>query len=174
MRLTTRFSICLVPLMLLSTLGNAQDRPIELGLDAGVDFKVNDPNATTIGVPAQDVRFGFAIADRFSIEPRVSFNYLKYEGADAVWMMGLGAGLLLHMNEVRHGAYVRPFVQWTNIDVGSNSASQFAAGGGVGIKTGTGKVIGRFEVAYSHAFENDDFLSSDDVVLLLGFSVFTK
>jgi hypothetical protein len=169
-----RFVSLAAALLALPSLGAAQSQPIELGLDAALDYRVNSPHVTTIGVPFQDLRVGIGINDRISIEPRLSFNYLKLESVDAVWTVSLGGGLLFHLNEVRRGVYVRPFVTWNHIDGGGSSASQFAAGGGVGIKTGTGRVIGRFEAAYAHAFKNDNFVASDDVMLLLGFSVFTK
>lgn len=174
MSTSLRFVSLAAALLALPTLGAAQSRPIELGLDAGFDYKLNSPHLTTIGLPIQDLRVGFGVSDQISLEPRVSFNYLKPENVDAVWTLSLGAGLLFHLNEIRQGVYLRPFGSWNHIDAGGASASQFAAGGGVGIKTGTGRVIGRFEVAYAHAFENNDFSKSDNLTLLLGFSVFTK
>lgn len=174
MNRSLRVMSAVAAIALLPGVAAAQGRPVELGLDAGFDFKVNDPNVTTIGVPVQDLRVGFGLSDRIMLEPRVSFNYLKVESTDAIWTLGLGGGILFHLNEVRQGIYLRPNATWFNIDAGGASASQFAAGAGIGYKTGSGRVIGRFEAGYSHAFENDDFASSDDVVVLLGFSVFTK
>jgi hypothetical protein len=161
-------------LLALPTIAAAQSRPIELGLDAAVDYRVNSPHVTIIGLPMQDLRVGIGVTDRISFEPRLSLNYLKVEGSSASWVMNLGAGVLYHFTEIRRGAYVRPFVSWDHIDAGGSSASQFSAGGGIGFKTGTGRVIGRFEAEYAHAFKNNNFAASDDVVLLLGFSLFTK
>jgi hypothetical protein len=161
-------------LVAIPTLLAAQGRPIELGLDAGLDYRVKSPHVTTIGLPVQDLRVGFVVTDRISVEPRMAFNYFKLEGSSASWTVNLGAGLLYHFSEIRRGVYVRPFVSWDHIDVGGSSASQFSAGGGLGIKTGTGRVVGRFEAGYAHAFKNNNFAASDDVLLLLGFSLFTK
>jgi len=78
------------------------------------------------------------------------------------------------LNEIRNGVYLRLFVGWDPLDAGGSSATQFNAGGGVGIKTGRGGVVGRFEAGYAHAFKNNNFAASDDVVLLLEISLFTK
>jgi len=161
-------------LVAIPTLLAGQGRPIELGVDAGFDYRVKSPHVTVIGVPLQDLRVGIGITDQLSFEPRMSLNYVKFEGSKANWMVNLGAGLLYHFSEMRRGLYVRPFVSWDHIDAGGSSASQFAAGGGLGIKTGTGRVVGRFEAGYSHAFKNNNFAASDDILLLLGFSFFTK
>jgi hypothetical protein len=170
---TRRISLA-AALLLLPAICAAQSRPVEFGLDAALDYRVNSPHVTTIGVPIQDLRVGFGISDNISIEPRLSFNYLKVEGSSSIWTAGLGGGLLFHLNTIRNGVYLRPFVGWDHIDVGGSSASQFNAGAGVGIKTGTGGVVGRFEAGYAHAFKNNDFSASDDVVLLLGISLFSK
>lgn len=170
---TPRMSLA-AALLLLPAICAAQSRPIEFGVDAALDYRVNSPHVTTIGVPIQDLRIGVGVSDNISIEPRLSFNYLKVEGSSSIWTAGLGAGLLLHLNEMQNGVYLRPFVGYDHIDAGGSSASQFNAGGGVGIKTGTGGVVGRLEAAYAHAFKNNDFSASDDVVLLLGISLFTK
>ncbi len=152
----------------------AQAGNIELGLDAAFDFRLNEPNVVTVGVPAQDFRVGIGITNRVSFEPRVSLNYFKVEDSDAVYTLGLGAGLLIHGGSMRRGFYVRPFGGWDRVDVGSADASQFSAGGGIGAKIGGRKVAARVEAAYTHAFENEDFSSTDNVTLLLGFSFFTR
>lgn len=174
MRTPIGFITTVAAILVLPAVGVAQERPIELGLDAGLDYKVNSPTFTNIAVPVPQFRVGFGLSDRVTLEPRLAFNYIKPEGSDATWSLGLGAGVLFHLNQVRQGVYLRPYGEWFHIDAGGASASQFAAGGGLGYKTGSGRVIGRFEGGYAHFFENDDFDSSDDLVLLLGFSIFTK
>ncbi|HXG44766.1 MAG TPA: hypothetical protein VNJ71_08440 [Gemmatimonadales bacterium] len=152
----------------------AQAGNLELGLDVGFDYRVNEPHVLTIGVPTQDFRLGFGLTDRISFEPRASLDYFKVEDSDAVYTLGLGAGLLAHFSSMRKGPYVRLFGGWNRVDVGSTDASQFSAGGGIGLKAGGGKVAARLEVAYTRAFENDDFDSTDNVTALVGFSVFTR
>jgi hypothetical protein len=153
---------------------SAQAGNIELGLDVAFDYRVNKPHVLTIGVPAQDFRLGIGITDRISFEPRVSLNYFKIEDSDAVYTLGLGAGLLTHFSSMRKGPYLRLFGGWKQVDLGSADASQFSAGGGIGLKAGGSRVAARLEVAYTRAFENDDFESTDNVTALVGFSVFTR
>jgi hypothetical protein len=166
--------VSLAAVLAFPALLSAQSRPIELGVDAGLTYRANSPHVTTIGIPLQDLRIGITVADKITLEPRGSLDYAKVQGSSAAWNLALGAGVLYHLNTLKSGPYFRPFATWNHYAVGSNSASQFSAGAGLGIKTGTGGVVGRFEAAYEHAFSNNNFAKSDYVVLLLGLSVFTK
>jgi hypothetical protein len=156
------------------TLLAAQNRPIELGVDAGITYRSNSPHVTTIGIPIQDLRIGIGVSDKISIEPRASFNYLKVQNTKASSQIEVGAGLLYHLNTLKSGIYIRPFASYNHIDAGGATASQFTAGGGIGYKAGTGGVVGRFEAGYAHAFETNTLAKSDNIIVLLGLSVFTK
>lgn len=169
----TVVAAALTLLFVAPALAAAQSRPVELGLDAALDYRTTKPHVTTISVPVQDLRVGIAMSDRISIEPRFSLTSIKVEGFSATTVIGLGAGLLIHSTGLRHGMYGRPFVNWTHLSASGGSASQAALGAGIGVKVGSEKVIGRAELAYSHAFENDNFTKSDDILLLLGLSFFT-
>lgn len=160
-------------LVAIPTLLAAQSGPIELGVDAGLTYRSNSPHITTIGIPIQDLRVGIGMSDKISIEPRVSLNYVKVQNSSSASQIELGAGLLYHLTKMKEGIYIRPFVNYMHLDAGG-TASQFSAGAGIGYKAGTGPVRGRFEAGYDHAFKTNTIAKSDNIVLLLGLSVFTK
>ncbi len=161
-------------LVAIPTLLAAQGKPIELGVDAGLTYRSNSPHVTTIGIPIQDLRVGIGVTDKISIEPRGSLNYVKVQNTKSASEIEIGAGLLYHLKGLKEGIYIRPFVSYDHISSGGSSASQFTAGGGIGYKAGTGGVVGRFEAGYAHAFETNTLAKSDNIIVLLGLSVFTK
>jgi hypothetical protein len=156
------------------TLLAAQNRPIEFGVDAGLTYRSNSPHITTIGIPIQDLRVGIPIADKITIEPRASLNYVKVQNSKASSQIALGAGLLYHLKALKEGIYIRPFASYDRFSSSGSSASQFTAGGGLGYKAGTGGVVGRLEAGYAHSFKNDNFAKSDNIFALIGISLFTK
>lgn len=167
----------LVGSLILAVPARAQDRPVELGLDAGVSFNISDPNVTTISIPVQDLRVGFFVSDRLSLEPRVALNYLKVEDSDALTSITAALGALVHFNPDRDRSqfYLRPFGGLAFVDFGDDSETQFSLGGGLGVKLPMAeRFAARLEGAFAHAFETDALAGSDAVSLTVGFSFFTR
>ena len=98
----------------LPALASAQTRPIELGIDA-VALEVDIVSAggqsatlTTISAPVRTFRAGFFVSDQVSLEPRISFNYVKPEGTDAFTQVTLSLGTLYHFATGLRYARERP------------------------------------------------------------------
>ncbi|HEX6614705.1 MAG TPA: outer membrane beta-barrel protein [Gemmatimonadales bacterium] len=155
----------------------AQGHPVELGLDAGASFTLSNPTVTTISIPVQDLRAGFFVSDRAEVEPRVALNYLKAESDDALTTITAALGVLVHFSGDRDRSqpYLRPFGGLSLIDVGGARETQFNLGGGLGVKLPVAeRMAARLEAAYAHGFETDTFASTDELLLTVGFSFFTR
>jgi len=177
MRVRSRVLAMLIGSLCLTAPALAQGRPVELGLDAGVSFSLSDPTVTTVNVPVQDLRAGFFVSDRVSVEPRVALSYVKVENSDALTTATAALGALVHFSGDRNRSqpYFRPFGGLTFVDVGGGSETQFNLGGGIGVKLPVAeRMAARLEADYAHAFETDRFASSDAVALTVGFSFFTR
>ncbi len=167
----------------LPALASAQARPIELGVDAlslGVDiFSASGQSTTltTVSVPVQTFRAGFFVGDQVSVEPRISFDYLKIEDVDAVTVVTLSLGALYHFTPERQRSqvYLRPVGSIFFADVGDQSASQVFLGLGLGVKLPIlGQLAARLELEYAHGFDNDDFANVNSLAAVFGFSFFTQ
>ena len=167
----------------LPALASAQTRPIELGIDA-VALEVDIVSAggqsatlTTISAPVRTFRAGFFVSDQVSLEPRISFNYLKPEGTDAFTQVTLSLGTLYHFSPDlgRSRAYLRPVASIKLVDAGGGSASQMSLGFGVGVKLPiVQQLAARLEAQYAHGFANDDFANVNMISATFGFSFFTR
>jgi hypothetical protein len=147
-------------------------RPIELGVDAGISFSLDDPKVTVISLPAQSFRIGFFITDRISIEPKVSLTSISGGGERlTLWSAELGVPIHLRVNPIGRGYYVRPFGGGAGASGGGESASGGYAGIGLGSKFGfQDRLATRIEGNYAISFEDD----SHALGLLLGLSFFTR
>lgn len=157
--------------------GAAAQRPIELGLDAGVMFSLDDPKTTVFSVPIQGFRVGFFLSDRISFEPAVAFNWIKPSGEDAFSTLALDAGLLVHLSPSTSGSqvYVRPVAGVSRFSGGGESASQFNIGGGLGVKLPLADRLKlRLEGSLRHALDSDDLASGTALGLTIGFSFLTR
>lgn len=156
---------------------------VELGLDGTISRVTSDGgDFTMVSVPVSRVRAGFYLNEMVSIEPSLSFQWQDYDGGSSS-AVALGAGLQYHFNGDR--ARTRPFVEG-NVQLNyfsekvdaidfDESATQFAFGGGVGVKTPLADRFDlRLEAFVQHALETDDFLSSTTFGVLFGFSFFTR
>jgi hypothetical protein len=166
-----------VALMLVSSIASAQDpRPLELGIDAGVTFELDDPNVTVIGIPLQSFRIGFVANERMSIEPMFSLNSIRADD-DNFTVYSAALGLLYHFDTFRSGPYVRPFfgvdgVSGSDID----GISQFVVGAGLGVKLPVvdGRLAWRFEANFAHAFDDGDVEGGNRIGLRAGLSFSTQ
>ena len=152
-------------------------KPVELGIDGGFQFELNDPKTTSFHLPTGLFRVGFFASDRISVEPSVAFNWVKVSGDDAATTLQARLGLLYHFgtDAARSRVFVEPIAGITYVNFGSGSASQFQLGGGIGVKLPSPNRLGlRLQALYAHGFETDDFSKTDVIAFLFGISFYTK
>lgn len=158
----TRFGATAVLAALILALpssGTAQGRPIELGIDAGGTLDLS-ADAVAIGVPVQDFRAGFFISEALSVEPRLALNYLDGDGGSSVVTVSAQLGPMIHFSpdRGRTQGYVRPFGGLNFLKVGSESDTQFAVAGAVGVKIPVAERLAtRLEGSFPHGFETSNF-----------------
>ncbi len=164
-------------LALVSSIASAQDpRPLELGIDAGVDFGLDDPNITVIGIPIQSLRIGFVMTDQISIEPMFSLNSIRVEG-DNFTMYSAAVGLLYHFQTFRSGPYVRPFFGVTGLSGDDiDGVSQLFLGAGLGLKIPVidNRLAWRLETNFAHVLDDDEVEGGSQIGLRAGLSFFTR
>jgi len=156
-----------------TTMTSANPSP-ELGVDAGVQFGLDDPKTTSFQIPIQGIRMGFYVSPAISIEPSFRFNYTSFSGAGSITTYGAGVGLLYHFSTSRlaNQMYVRPFIGVDGVsgDAGSDSAFLFGAGFGVKVPMGS-RFATRWEANLSSESSNGN--SQTAIGLLAGLSVYT-
>ena len=116
----------------------AQDRPIELGIDAGITIGIGDSRGSDIAIPAQTFRVGFPISPRTSLEPKLGL--VIHTDGDTRTDYRAELGLLYHLGTNRYpgayqraGMYVRPFLGISGVADGDDFTSGLV-GIGVGYK----------------------------------------
>ena len=167
-----------------ATIASAQEevktgRLYEAGIDGGIAFGVSKPTSTTIGIPAQTMRFGIFINRRWSIEP--AFGIQSESGSGSrVTRYNLTLGTLYHITKrparVGVGWYARPFLGMTGIDTNNSSNDTRALmgiGGGYKIRL-TDRFAGRFEGNYQYLFSAGDEGSQNQLGITFGLSFFTR
>lgn len=165
------FAIAAAVALALPVTGAAQDRPIELGIDAGGTFDLSGSNAIAVGVPVQDLRVGIFVSDAVSLEPRLALNFLD-DGGSSVTAIAAQLGPVIHFSPDRSRAqgYIRPF---GGINYITDVGSVFTAGAGLGYKLPLAeRLAARVEASYVHGF--DSFYGGDALGLLVGLSFFTR
>src|SRR2546430_6158143 len=107
--------------------------PVELGIDGGVTFGLDDPNVTVVALPAQDFRLGYFVSDKLELEPRFNVNSV-HGGGISVTTYGFEFGLLLMPSgdRVGDGIYLRPFLGVVGISVSGGGGNQHHGEGGGG------------------------------------------
>lgn len=158
-------------LLVLPRSAAGQDRPVELGIDAGALIDLSDDTDVIAGVPLQSLRVGFFVSDAISIEPQVSFTYFNVPGESGVAVDG-EIGPLIHLSpdRSRQQAYVRPF---GGISYVTDGETVFRLGGGVGVRIPVAERLAtRLEASYAHGFT--DFGGGDILALRVGLSFFTR
>lgn len=169
--------VALVALSLGGAATAAAQRPVELGVDAGVQFDLEDPKTTVVGIPIQNLRVGFFLSDKLSLEPSVALNWIKVSGEDSFSTLGLDASLLYHFtaDTERSQLYVRPFAGLMRVSGGGESVNQMQAGAGLGVKLPMAtRMALRLEGNVRHGFETDDIASGTALGMTIGFSFFTR
>ena len=161
---------------------SAQDRPVELGIDAGLFVGLGDNSVTTINIPADAFRIGFFVQDNVSIEPKIRLNTISGNGNTATSYLA-ELGLLYHFyrpgtrpmsypGPVQHSAfYLRPFAGIVGFSGGtSNTGGVLGIGAGMKVPL-VSRLASRFEANIAHTF--GDF-SSNELGILAGLSFFTR
>lgn len=163
--------------------GAEAQRPIELGVDGTIARVTSDGgDFTTIAMPLGRVRAAFPLTDVLALEPSLGFSWVDTDAGSAT-ALTLGAGLLYHFKA--DPTVVRPFIEGNvqmayekvsvdDLDI-DESDTQFAIGGGVGVKVPmVSRMDLRLEAFVQHAFESDALLSSTTFGALFGFSFYTR
>lgn len=158
-------------------------RPIELGIDAGVSIGLGDNSVTVINIPAQAFRIGFFFDDNMSLEPKLAINTITGSG-ETVTSYLFELGLLYHFYReaparrvypppgLRSAFYVRPFTGIVGTSGGSSSNTDAVLGAGIGMKVPlVSRLASRFEANFAHRFGD---ASQNQIGLLAGLSFFTR
>lgn len=148
---------------------------IELGIDGGISFGLDDPKVTVVALPLQDFRFGYFLNDKVEIEPRFNINSIHTD-AGSVTTYEFEAGLLLQPggDRVGKGLYLRPLVGVSGINAsGADGAHTGYAGAGFGLKLpfADRRLATRMEANYTHGFSNG---GSNEIGVSIGLSFFTR
>ena len=152
-------------------------RPLELGIDAGVQMALGDNSFTVISIPAQAFRVGFPISPRTSLEPKIGITVISGDGDTFTTYRG-ELGLLYHLGSSRYpgayqraGIYLRPFIGIVGFADG-DSDSAGLLGGGIGWKQPiVSRLSTRLEANFEHQFGDGD---ANAIGLLAGLSFFTR
>lgn len=150
--------------------------PVELGVDGGVTFGLDDPNTTVVQLPVQDFRLGYFVDDRLELEPRFSLNSIHGGGASlTTYSLELGVLFIPKGDRVGKGLYIRPFLGTVGISVsgggGNNNSGYGGAGLGLKIPFADRRLATRMEANYAHGFSNG---GSNQIGLTIGLSFFTR
>jgi len=146
----------------------------ELGVDAGLQFTLDDPKTTSFQIPIQGIRMGFYVSPAISIEPSLRLNYTSFDGGHLT-AYGVGLGMLYHFSDSRaaNQLYVRPFIGIDGVSTEGGGDSAFSFGAGFGVKMPLGnRFATRWEANFAHA--SNDGATQNSIGLLAGLSVYTR
>jgi hypothetical protein len=152
-------------------------RPVEMGIDMGIAFTLDDPKTTSIALPSSSLRAGFFLNERVSIEPALGLQHVSVSGGGSATQFDLAAGALFHLSpdRARSQMYLRPFLGFTSLSGGGESASQAALGFGFGTKLPLrSHLAARFEGRLAHGFETSKLPGQTALGLGAGLSFFTR
>lgn len=177
-------SLVLAGLLILAgaTAVDAQQRPIELGMDGGFVFTSPDIDGVDstfdISLPFQYFRVGFFMTDHVSLEPVLSFQRLDFGDDVNLTRFSVLGTLLYHFSpdRTRPQFYAQAGGGLEFVDSSEgDSATQWVVGAGAGVKTPVMDHLAlRFGLMYLRAFENDDFWAYNAFRGQVGFSFFTR
>jgi outer membrane protein with beta-barrel domain len=149
--------------------------PMELGIDGGVSFGLDNPKVTVVGLPVQTFRVGFPMTDRLAVEPRLSINSI-HAGGGSFTTYALEVGLVYSPSgdRVGNGLYGRPFIGVAGVNTsgpGDDSNAYMGLGIGLKIPFADRRLATRMEANYAHGFGTP---STNAIGLLIGLSFFTR
>jgi hypothetical protein len=150
-------------------------RPIELGIDGGITFGLDDPKVTVVSLPAQDFRVGFFMSDFLELEPRFGLTSIQSQGQSATtYNFEFGVLYMPSGDRVGKGFYFRPFLGVSGASVsggGSNNSGFAGIGAGLKIPFENRRLATRLEANFAHGFDNG---GSNQIGLLFGLSFYTR
>jgi hypothetical protein len=148
----------------------------EIGMDAGIGFRLTSPSITTVTIPVPAIRMGFFVSPALSIEPSLGLTSISGGGFSGTGY-NIGVGALYHFSPSRaaNQFYVRPFlnINGSSGDLGSGSSVAFGVGGGLKIPL-RDRIATRFEANFAHDGGRNGGGSSDMIGLLAGLSFYTR
>ncbi len=157
------------------SLSRAQDNPVELGVDAAIAIRLEEPRVTTIAIPIPRFRVGFFTSPTLSLEPTLAVNYVNVEDVGDFSTIVLGFGALFHLSpdRTRTQTHLRPHVGFTTVSNGESDTDAHL-GFGVGFKTpfANRRLATRLEAFLQHVFADPDGVTS--VGAFFGLSFFTR
>jgi hypothetical protein len=163
-------------LALVSTRAQAQKPGVELGINFigfsainpdGDDNNISAFNIGTASFGGQSLTSGsgvtaaFYLTEMIAIEPRVGFGSAKAEGADdGVSILSLGVGVPIYLKKgwgKAGGIFVTPFVGYSSISSGGESAGAMHFGADAGFKGPISEnIFWRGAVGFDMGQENED------------------
>ena len=150
-------------------------RPIELGIDGGLFFGLDDPNVTVVALPVQSFRVGFPMTAKIDLEPRAAINSIRGGGASfTTYAFEVGLVYSPSGDRVGRGVYGRPFLGVTGLSTsgpGDDNSAHLGLGVGLKIPFADRRLATRMEANYAHGFSNP---STNLIGLLIGLSFFTR
>ena len=170
-----RWVLGLTALLAIPARGSAQQRPVELGMDGGVQVSLTGGTSPLVQIPTGLFRVGFFANDLVSVEPSVALTMLTGSGETAQLLQGR-LGVLVHFasDPTKSRGFVEPLVGIIRRAGPSKTQTQFSAGGGIGVKIPAGKdFAARLEAVFTHGFSSNSFSGGNAVGALIGFSFFT-
>jgi hypothetical protein len=147
--------------------------PIELGIDGGVLFGLDDPKASVVSLPLQDFRIGFLVTPKWEIEPRFALTSIHVSGVSGTdYSFALGALYQPSGDRVGKGLYGRPFIGVSGTGGTGGGDSNGFAGLGLGLKLpfDDQRLATRLEANYTHGFSG----GGNAIGILVGLSFFTR
>ena len=153
----------------------AQQQGVELGADVGAGLMFADGSTLFSLTTPTSIRVGVPVGQKMSVEPRFLLNLITGEG-ETVTGIDLTPAVMLALGpDARRGPYVALLPQLRYTSAFGESATQFGAGAGVGVRIRKSERFGfRVEGQFMHNFENDDFFGTNEINALIGFSFFTR
>jgi hypothetical protein len=149
----------------------------ELGADAGITLRLDDPMTVFISIPVTQLRAGYYTSNVLSIEPvlRINSSFGKDQTAFTSYL--IGAGVLYHLtpDRTKSQTYMRPFLA-INSTSGPGNVTFTTLGFGAGMKRPMfrGRAASRGELNLSHRLESSGIGSLTALNALLGLSFYTR
>ena len=152
----------------------AAQEGLELGADVGAGLMFGGGSTVFSITTPTSIRVGIPVGEKMSIEPRFLLNLQTGEG-ETVTGLNLTPAVLFAFSEARSGPYAALLPQVRYVSAFGESSTQFSAGAGLGVRIRKADRFGfRIEGQFIHAFENDDFIDTNSLNALIGFSFFTR
>jgi hypothetical protein len=151
---------------------------VELGIDGGVMFGLDNPRTSIVSLPVQDFRLGFLVSPTWELEPRFNLTSIHGGGVTATsYSFEIGALYQPGGDRVGKGLYGRPFLGFMGTKASgggvSGSSNNGFGGVGVGLKLpwNDRRLATRMEANYTHGFGNG---GGNAIGVLIGLSFFTR